>query len=66
MVVYYIDDSFFQDSAFAKEMYERFLLRVERFEKGIILISSSHNYSKEIQQFKRNLSDGFAVLESPA
>lgn len=66
MKVYYIDDSFFHRSEFSKEMLERFLARIDHLEKGIILISSTHIYTKEIQRMKEKLSSGIAVIESPA
>ena len=66
MKVYYIDDSFFQDSAFSKEMQERLLNRMHHLLQGIILISSTHTYEKEIQYFKNEISPNIVVLQSPA
>lgn len=66
MKVYYIDDSFFQNCSFAKEMLERFMNKIEHLKQGIILISSTHVYDKEIQQLKKEISSDIVVLQSPA
>ena len=66
MKVYYIDDSFFQNSPFSKEMLERFLNKIEHLNQGIILISSTHTYEKEIKHFKDEISSDLVVLQSPA
>lgn len=66
MKVYYIDDSFFQNSAFSNEMLERLMNKMHHLNQGIILISSTHAYEKEIKYFKDEISSDIVVLQSPA
>ena len=61
-----MDDSFFLDSMFAKELHDRLFSTIDRLEKGLILISSTHAHTKEIQKLKREVGQGVAVIESPA
>lgn len=48
------------------EMKERFLSKLRHLDNGMILISSTHVYKKEIQEFRNEVSSGITMIESPA
>ena len=48
------------------EMQERFLSKIRHLDKGMILISSTHVYKKEIDDLRNEVSSGITIIESPA
>lgn len=65
MKLYYIDDSFFQNSHFSRQMLYRFECYMKRCGRGAVLISSSKKDNVDLEHFCINHTD-CSILMSPA
>lgn len=65
MIIYYIDDSFFQQSAFSKTMYIRLQEHLKKDPPSLILISVLGKESEQLSKFIEKMSTQFTILTSP-
>lgn len=66
MKLYYIDDSMFQNTPFAKSILQRFTRMIYRENAKAVLISSAHQNLIGIQKFLEEESKNRYILMSPA